>query len=78
MALGQRPDGGHHHRGDDALANAIKHAGSVVLPISFDMIGEEKIILDDTLMDNTFLRIQKENSFKNFHPISLDFGILAS
>jgi adenylate cyclase len=58
------------YRGDNALANAIKRAGNVALPISFDMIGEEKIIQNDMLMDNTFLRIQKENSFKNFHPIS--------
>jgi len=58
------------YRGDDALARAIKEAGNVVLPISFDMIGEEKITQNDILLNNAFFRIEKEQYFQDAHPIS--------
>ena len=58
------------YRGDDALARAIKRAGNVVLPISFDMIGEKKITQNDTLLNNAFLRIEKERYFRDARPIS--------
>jgi adenylate cyclase len=58
------------YRGDDTLARAIKEAGNVVLPISFDMIGEKKITQNDTLLNNAFLRIEKEQYFRDAHPIS--------
>ncbi len=59
-----------HYRGDDALARALKKAGNVVLPISFDMIGEKKITQNDTLLNNAFLRIENEQYFQDVHPIS--------
>jgi len=58
------------YKDDAMLAASIRRAGNVVLPISFDMIGEKRVVQSDSLMDNAFLRIQKENLLKIIPPIS--------
>jgi len=64
------------YKDDDMLAKSIKDAGNVVLPISFDLVGEKKTVQSDALMDSAFMRIQKENLFKYFPPIHAR-GVLA-
>ena len=60
---------------DPALADAIRRAGNVVLPIVFDFTGEPSQITDDALLDNTFLIVEKENLFDIFKPITAN-GVL--
>ncbi|HOW53897.1 MAG TPA: adenylate/guanylate cyclase domain-containing protein [Syntrophorhabdaceae bacterium] len=55
---------------DDRLADAIKRAGNVALPVVFDFAGSARQAIDDALLDNAFMVVKKENLFRIHSPIT--------
>lgn len=54
---------------DHLLAESIKRAGNVVLPVVFNFHGENKRIAEDVLYDNSFPMVRNSNNFRIFPPI---------
>ncbi len=57
-------------RGDDAVADAIKETGNLVLPIVFRFKGEKRRVEDDTFLNNAFTTVRNPDRLKLFTPIT--------
>lgn len=55
---------------DKILADSIKKAGNVILPVVFDFKSEKSKITDDILYENSFPMVRNSGNFEIFPPIS--------